>query len=150
MSSPDGTSTPQRSLRTKYPWWAAPFSALLGAGCVVASLGGPDALLNWRVGVNTLVVTAASIALGIALTVVLTWWRDYRRRGYGAGRRVTTTRGRTNWGLLGAIVLAVLALRTLTEAVPVVGTVIFGVLAGTSLASSVLFLWEARYPPPAK
>jgi hypothetical protein len=150
MSSPDSTTRPQGALRTRYPWWAAPLSALLGVGFAVASVGGPESLLNWRVSVTTLLVAAASIAIGTGVIVVLTWRLDYRRRGYGAGRRVTATKGRTNLGLLGAIVLAALAFRTLMEAVPVVGTVTFGVLAGASLVSSVLFLWEARYPPAPK
>jgi hypothetical protein len=140
----------QGALRTTYPWWAAPLTALIGAGFVVASLGGPDPVLNWRVSATTLVIAAASIALGTAVTVVLAWRLDYRRRRSASARRVTATRGRTNLGLLGAIVLAVLAFRTLIGAVPVVGIVIFGVLAGASLASSVLFIWEARYPPPPR
>jgi hypothetical protein len=138
-SSVDESPTGQTGAPTAVATWVRLALAAIGLGFVVAAIGGPGSLVGISsIRLQVLIVTAASAVAGALLMAAFA----FREVSLSAPTRSTNSSRRklTPIGLggAGAVLLLVVVLRALTQATPVLGTVIWGFFGGLMLVGAVL------------
>jgi hypothetical protein len=137
MPDADGADQGRANPRS-LPGWIRPAFAAIGLGFVVAAVGGPDSLGRFSsISPEVLWVTAASTAAGGALMgwfALRTLSSSPAKSGHARQRGV----GRFGLGIGGAVVLLVVGLRALTDADPIIASVIWGCCGGLMLIGALL------------
>jgi len=128
-----------RSNPSSLPGWIRPIFAAIGLGFLVASVGGPDALGRFSsISPEVLWVSAAS---AVGAGALMGWFALQTLSSSPPEPRPSRGRaivGRFSLGFIGIAILLVSGIRALTEANPIMGSVIFGAFAGLMLVGTVL------------
>ena len=124
------------SMTPRYPWWSTPFFVLLGAGFLIAALGGPEAVIGLRFEPYVLFTAGALAVSGAVLELGLQWRWPGR---VGVNPNV----------FVGLLVLGLVAAGIARSGPPLMRAVIFGLYGGLSVAAALGLQWEMHRRPPS-